>query len=310
MKSSLIFAVMFSAVVFAGGCIQLDFLGTRQQEATAFAGGTSGLTLAFQDLPTTILTNVAFDIKVIVENAGEFTIPQGAAVFTLNNAELFSITNSVQYNNLSDLDGVRLVRDTIIPGGRDLASWRNAIFKGVVLTEQQLVPIAVDACYPYMTTAVSRICVAADSDVCEPSGIKTVENSGAPVQVSNLRQVAQQSGNNIELGLLFDVTNNGNGDAFAATASCPSPDATTNRDTITIKSLKVGNKIVSPVLQCDQNRNTDCCSEPELTMFRGSGSDSCRVSVQGTGGFEEQLSIELEYKYKDRITAQIAVIPQ
>ncbi|HKZ50115.1 MAG TPA: hypothetical protein VJ110_03885 [Candidatus Nanoarchaeia archaeon] len=291
---------------FVGGCISTSFLGTKEPEADAFAGGTDGLATEFVNLPSTILSETPFDIIISVDNKGETFVAGSAATFTLNNAGIFGIADATKFNNI-DLSGIRQVRGTVSPGGQDQIFWQGAIFKGVVLTEQQSVPLAVDACYQYRTTGVSTICIARSDKTCQPIGDKVIESSGAPVQITSLRQIAQPSGGNVELGISFEIANRGSGDVFPVEAICPDPDLN-KKGAVTLDSIRLGSRLIKPQVCSDEIR-TNCCSETTISTFRGEGSMDCRVSVQTTRDFEEQLAIELVYKYKDKIAAQVNIIP-
>jgi hypothetical protein len=154
---------------------------------------------------------------------------------------------------------------------------------------------------------VSTICVARSSNLCQPVSERIIQSSGAPIQVTGLKQIAQPSGGNVELGLEFEIANLGSGDVFPSSAQCPAPNLS-QKGVITIESLKLGSREVRPGV-CSDVLRANCCSEVSIATFEDEGSANCRLSVETTRDFEEQLTLVLAYKYRDKITSEVSVIP-
>lgn len=292
-------------LVAASGCIKL--FETKEPVATAFAGGTDGLKMSFQDLPETVFTSTPFPITVMVQNAGEAPVKANDSVFLLNNAEIFGLNSTksehIAKNNLN-LASTKLVGGTVVAGGQDFITWKTSNgklprFLGTVLTEQQTVPIAIDACYPYVTTMTTNACIARSKKLCEPTGIKVISVSGAPIQITEFKQVAQPSeNNNIIYSFTIKAGNMGKGKVYTKTASCPSP-STNDLDKVDVMSVKLGNK--PQTVKCDNNNI--------ISLYESEGSMTCTLNISATSDFQDQLAIELGYKYKDRISKSISVIP-
>lgn len=308
---NLMIVLMLVAVVAVSGCVNLPSF-SRDEKATAFAGGTDGLTMEFQDLPDTIFTGVPFQLVVLVQNAGETPLKAGTASFTLNNAALFGVTPSAVNNQ--NLIATKLVQGTITPGGQEFVSWKSSTgkppkFTGTVLTEQQTIPLTVDACYSYSTTMLATACVARTKKICEPVGIKPVENSGAPIQVTEFKQVAQPDGDNINFNFILSVENQGDGSVFSSAANCPGPSIDL-QNYVYLSAIKLGSAKNLQVVSTCGNAKTDCCDEVSIALDdRGRGSTSCSLTIPSTTDYQDQLSIVLAYRYKDRITRSIAVVP-
>lgn len=275
--------------------------GCTQQKGAAFVGGTDGLKLSFQDVPQTVFANVPFQLAVLVQNAGESKIDIGNATFVLNNAQNFNIT-APSTTNKEILPAARIVQDTIMPGGQELISWGSAKFTGqigVPLPEEQPISIAVDACYPYSTTMIARVCIARSNKICEPAAEKVVQNSGAPIQVTKFKQIAQPENGNIILSLIIEVANKGKGDVYAAGAVC-SGLTLEDQSIVNVTKITLGNEVYEAYsLNC----------EP-IALFDGEGSTSCSLTIPATTDYEEELSVVLNYTYKQRLTTEIAVIPR
>ncbi|MEM4248511.1 MAG: hypothetical protein QXH80_04525, partial [Candidatus Nanoarchaeia archaeon] len=165
-------------------------------------------------------------------------------------------------------------------------------------TEEQAVPIAVDACYPYGTMATTGVCVAKTSKVCEPVAEKVVQSSGAPIQVTEFKQIAQPVGdtNTIQLRFTITVENQGDGEVFSISNTCPQP---INPGEVSIKEIKLGSKTYGP----------EFCKESIITLSEGEGSVSCTIPVEVSGEYEEELTVYLSYIYKQRLTTEISVMP-
>ncbi len=80
--------------------------------------------------------------------------------------------------------------------------------------------IRVDACYNYATKSTTQVCLANDVQgaliaqqdaICNVNEVKVTKNSGAPVQISNLRQMPQ-GGNRISV--MFDIVHKGMGEVY------------------------------------------------------------------------------------------------
>ncbi|MEM2873942.1 MAG: hypothetical protein QW063_00580 [Candidatus Nanoarchaeia archaeon] len=293
---TLIFLVM---VIVVSGCISLPIFSTREIESETFIGGTDGLVLRFLSLPSTVLQNQSFSIVALVENKGESDINAEDAFFTLNNANAFNIPDKeITKRNSIKLTGAKLVGGVVMPGGSEQIAWGPAKITSLILTEQQIIPLSIDACYPYTTTATSRVCISKTHKLCEPVAEKIVKNSGAPIQLTSLRQIALPKNNDIELTLIFEIKNVGGGAVFEAVASCPNPNIA-QKDYVNIKAIKLGGKSL----------DLKNCSELSMSLFENKGSASCTFTIPATTDYEEQLTIELEYKYKKGLSGQVVTVP-
>jgi hypothetical protein len=286
--------VMIIAVFAVSGC-------TGKTETAAFVGGTDALKMSFVDLPETIFANVPFQLAIIVQNAGEAPILKEGATFTLNNANNFNIWNPVAHNNVN-LPAAKRINNTIIPGGQEFINWGPAKFTGqagVPLTEEQKVPIFVEACYPYSTTMLTMACVARDTRDCNPAGEKTAQSSGGPIQIKSFKQVAQEIDDaNVALNFIIEIENKGKDDIFSINAGCPGPSAA-EQNYVAITAINFGGRPYS----------VSNCNDPTISLFEGKGSASCSIIVPTKTNFEDELFMTLNYTFRQRLTTEIAVIP-
>ena len=288
-------AVFLIVLVLVSGCIQ------TQEKTDSFVGGSEGLKLEFQNLPEIIVPGAPFDILVLASNAGEADVPVNSIRFTLNNAATLGITE-ITKGNTELLRGSQRIKDTLVPGENLVMSWPNAKFTGTVLTEEQKVPIVVDACYPYKTAAkVSKACIARGKEVCEPLGKKPVESAGAPIKITEYSQSSVQlTKDTIQLNLDFKVKNAAGQTAYSNAARCLNlADEELNK--VTITSLKLGLK---------EYFTQDTCEEVAITLDnKGEGIGHCKLVIDTQNDFEEELTIKLDYIYKQHISTQVPILP-
>jgi len=299
MKKEIMLGIAVIALVAMSGC-----LSSKGTTSSAFVGGTDGLTMQFQNLPSTVFPNAPFNILVLVGNAGETDIPQNGATFVLNNAANFGISpTKAQQTNSEGLAGSRKVANGTVPGEQVIIAWPDASFKGTVLTEEQSVPISVDACYPYKSSATASVCAARTDKICNPIGDKDVQSSGAPVQVTSLKQIAQAlDSKRVQMQVTVEIENKGDGKVYStstnSSAQCPSP-SIDYLDIVNVTGMKFGNAAIP--FNCDEN---------PIQLYQNKGELNCVVSINTASDIQDQLSIELAYKYKQSISSSIAAIPR
>ncbi len=296
MKKEIMLVAAVIALVAFSGCL------SKQETTTAFVGGTNGLTMQFQNLPATVFSNTPFNIMVLVNNEGESNILANNATFLLNNAQVLGITSDVIQKNSKALAGSKKIGTSIIPGSPQLINWTGAKFSGTVLTEQQKVTVSVEACYPYNSLGIASVCVARTDKICNPIGDKSVQSSGAPVKFTSFKQLAQSNdAETVHLEITAGIENQGDGKVYSNSvdSQCPSPKVD-YLDMVYVLGIKLGNKAITS-LKCDEN---------PITLYENKGEINCGFDVSTTADFEEQLSIELAYKYKNKISSEIAVIPK
>lgn len=171
----------------------------------SFLGGTEGLTIAFVDgEPPESVTDGGsspFTVSVKLENKGEAEIPKEDITLTLKGFDSgdFDVTPA----SLSVKPGEDVFKNDINPDtGAAIAS--PPVYVTIPKTGQlnfknslsgnSVFPFMVDVCYDYSTKATSQLCIkedlidSQDTDLCTVSGVKEVQNSGGPVQVSNFEE--------------------------------------------------------------------------------------------------------------------------
>jgi hypothetical protein len=282
--------VLLIGIFLIGGCV-------KQQPTTAFIGGNEGLVASFIDLPSTIFSTSLFDIKVLLQNKGEADVPANAAKLTLNNAGTFGVDlTNASLSNTQRLEKAKKINNTILSGGINTIIWQGASFKGAVITEQQTIPISVSVCYPYETTGIVLACAGKTDKVCKPAEEKPIQSSGAPIQITNFRQIATPKGKGIEFAFVIDVENKGGGDVY--NAGCENL-LLEQKDVVTINSVIFDNKEV----------NADCKNQ-EISLWQNKGSISCKFDISELNqDYNAELVVKLNYTYKSMLNSAITVIP-
>jgi|GEM_PF-7113601 len=299
----LLIVLLFVFLVGVSGCLNISiFKDKAPAEEAAFVGGTQGLTAEFVELPQKIFQDTSMDIKLRVQNKGEAAIPEGSAQFTLNNAGAFQVDPAVQTNEV-DFDKVRKFGSAVQGSIPTEIVWSSPGPRGLILTEEQSIPISVDLCYPYSTFTLTKACAArsSTSTICQPDAFLDVQNSGAPIQVTSLRNVAVPREGAIELALIMEIENLGEGDVYydASLDSCNEL-SSTFLDKAFVKSISFGNlRVTEP----------ECTPGTTLSFINDIAKTTCRITVDTTADIENDLVVELGYYYRERVSAAVSVIP-
>ncbi len=299
--------ILVSLVIFVAGCNT----GDNNKVSGSFVGGDNGLILSFveNEPPESVLDANAEDffIKIMLENEGEDDVEAGEAIVTLSgiSKDQFQI-DSLTKSNDNLIFGVRKDRNNVIEGSQEEVSF-NANYKGD-LKQDFSATITADICYDYETRTLSNICLRKDvarrdrEGECFIDEEKSIENSGAPVQVTLLRE--RRAGNN-ELSLTFEISNIGAGEVFGKGAFSSGK---CDQDKVKENLVHVSIEPVSDVqVRCDKFANTGegdlrLTSEKKATV-------TCSVNTLKLqeNAFEDPVNINLDYVYKERISKGIIV---
>ncbi len=276
-----------------------------------FAGGSEGLDISFveDEPPDFVLDNNQdpFLITIKLTNKGEYTIPKDKIIATLSgiSADAFgmgSLNTKLSY----ELEG-KLKTDTEVLGGlTERLSFEQSKYK-YDLDVDFPTSIYVDVCYQYQTKGFCRLClkqIASErgtDDLCDINNQNVaIDNSGAPIQIKNVKQMA--SGSN-EIKVIFSIENKGDGEVYP-------PDQFSK-----ICKRDLGNKGKLKVEVSTESGVPVSCgrlSHGDRGLVKLSGKETtlvCNIntaSVQTTA-FEEPFNIKLTYFYKEGIGKKITV---
>jgi len=296
-KSKLIvIVVLFAILITFSGC----FGKPRERDITesqAFAGGSQGLTVSFiaGQPPAQIFEGQPFTIAVQIDNKGEADAVD--ATVTLagidTSAQGFNLIS--EKTQLFSIEGVTKLDTTITPGGQHIAIFDfngRSIFATSSFTAQAVVS------YNYETRALAAACLQENAfqqtiggtEVCKVSGVKAVQSSGAPVQVTSVEQTPS--------GFLIKIRNAGKGTAFVSSSGAlPESDSQltlSERDRVSITTEVAGQTLT--------------CTPGVILLANGEGQTFCRApDLTGRGDFVDQLQITLNYGYVDRASTTFSV---
>ncbi|MGC8885125.1 MAG: hypothetical protein ACP5KK_01340 [Candidatus Nanoarchaeia archaeon] len=194
------------ALVALSGCIK------KEKEGEIFVGGTEGLSFSFVSPEQQVFAGEPFNIVLKVQNMGEFEIPSGSINFTLQDANKFDISENTKTNTVNLLGRKIRGEEVISEGGTTFITWENANLNPLIITEKQEVPLSIIVKYPYNTlTVVPDACTSLSGEICQPTGEKSIKNSGAPIHIKSYKQTVIKSGGGVKLKFAFIVENVGSG---------------------------------------------------------------------------------------------------
>jgi hypothetical protein len=311
MKKILALLVLLTAVIFLTGCTE------QQSSGTTFIGGTEGLRVSFvEGSPPSVTTDNGmspFSIILKVQNIGESTVAANDAY-----VQISGIDGGVYGSKYPDFkrtfsEEVRSAAkngNTVLNGGISTVEFAELSYKGVSVGEQQQ-DIWADICYKYSTKAIAQICVKNNAeqaltgkDICQVEGEKNPQNSGAPVQVTSIKETYAGNG---KIGLTLTISHTGAGDnIFKAASGAPvCNNVLSNTDAgkvkVAFKQVQVGGTKAD--VQC---QGMD--SEGYVRLYTEGTNKAtynlyCTVDVSGSKNVVAvPLEVELNYAYLQHLT--------
>tara|TARA_Y100000310_G_scaffold340574_1_gene436890 strand:+ start:6863 stop:7825 length:963 start_codon:yes stop_codon:yes gene_type:complete len=306
----LIVSVLLIISVFVSGCQPKT---PEQLIEGPFAGGSSGLNFAFQEgePPATVLDNgqQEFFVTLVVRNSGEYTVPAGSAIASLSgvDADAFGLSS---LNVVSDVEIQGVSKDDafVISGAEELLEFPVASYVNDILAGSLSLTLRSDLCYGYNTQAITNLCLKKDvlkesiEDVCSTNNPSMqVYNSGAPVQVVDIRQSAV--GTN-KIKVTFNVVNVGGGLVYlpgSFTSTCQGHDD--EKDMLLVTLTNPQNNFVA---ECSALGKT---SSGDIRLINGKKEVSCTIETNDMQEvtFQDLLVIDLSYMYRESVITSLVV---
>ncbi len=305
------------------GILTLASAGCQNNTSTSatFVGGDKGLAISF--LPGSPPDEAfdagqrPFDVVVQLKNVGEYDV--AAENVLLKVSGLSPNDFGVLPQDLVKRPSEPLTKtqkdptgEPVIEGAITTIDFTNLRYLPV-LSGPTTFPIRVDVCYKYGTVSESTLCIKEnplnerEQAVCKVNEEKPVENSGAPVKVTKLKEFAKGRD---QIGFTFNIEKVGSGQLFR-----PGSDCNANSDSIVDE-----NKVFITV---DSRLSGLRCSGLQ------GGSDTAGYAVlyggtEGSGGlsraitctqslpprvtaFPQLIRINIEYDYKEFVSTEIVV---
>ncbi len=285
---------------------------------TGFVGGTEGVDVTFAtNAPPDEVADQGqeeFDVVVELTNKGEHEILKedvfvklegfSASAFGLNADDLIARPEDDLYARRKSPDG-SVISSPSIP----------VVFEG--LNYQKDSPANTEftfrakACYKYETIALSNICVKENfnddrqGDLCMVSSTKTISNSGAPVQVVNVRQSPQgRDKTSVTFSVQKKDTDN-TGTVSRPDSECDTNQQNENKVFVRVTGLE---EAVGDSVRCIGLLGGDSSSGFVTLTDSEPREVSCTVELQERNTREQPFRITLGYDYSSHVDKQVVVV--
>lgn len=298
--------------------------GEQQTTGKTFIGGTEGLkqTYLAGNPPATVVDNgqQSFAIVVKLENLGEDDIKANEGYIQIAGLEP-SNYNTASFKKAfpTDIAGAKMNYDgSVLNGGTTTVEFGDLKYLSSTQGDMEQ-NVYADVCYKYTTKMSTQLCIKKDAaqsieddKICALEGEKNPQNSGAPIQITSLKESFSGSG---KIALIMTLTHSGNGDAFFKDTDAVCNDVITNgnKDKVHIKfgSVTLAGKTTYP--QCTGLSDSASGSEGYLKMYKdASGKETatlyCTLDVSSTTTISEvPLQAEVTYLYLQHIETPINI---
>lgn len=317
MNKGLALLVVLSITLFLTGC------GTQTAAGKTFIGGTEGLKASFlagsPPDKTTDGGSSGFSIVVKLENVGENTVAPSEGyveIWGLDAGTYNSTPANFKVPFDSEIRGAKMNAGTILTGGVSTVEFGELSYSPIIQGDISQTVWA-NICYKYTTQVAAQICVKnnveqalGSKQICEVEGEKNPQNSGAPIQVTSLKETYAGNG---KIGLTLILTHEGAGDNFfkATNGEPVCRDVESNSDAGKVKveftPVQVSGKNVPVVCQ-----GSDANGYVRLYKDTSSGKATytlyCTVDVSGSNNVVEvPIALSLNYVYLQHITSPMTI---
>ncbi len=266
-----------------------------------FLGGTKGLEIEFMngEPPEEVYDggDFPFSITLKINNKGEYDIPAEDVIVSIQgfDAEEFSLSlNDLEKNPDEDITGYGINPDTGEPiePPEYYITFSDLNFQGTLSGNHQF-PAVANICYKYLTKATTDLCIkenlldTQDTSVCTVSGKRKYENSGAPVQITDVEEYTAGSS---AVRFSFRVKHIDNGNIYSETGElCDKALANKNKVNVNVDTGMEG------TLKCSGLSDGD---SGEIILTEGERMISCTQEVKNPSNRIKIVNIELGYDYE------------
>jgi len=311
MKSQIRFVLVALSVFML-----LQLVGcSDQSEGTGltdpFIGGTTGLKLDFvENAPPEDAYDKGtfpFDVAVQLENVGEYTVERDNIYVKISGFDPADFDKTPADMKKNPGEDVRKTyknsENRKIEGTVTTVEFNGFNYQGN-LTGNTPFQIKADVCYDYGTTANSMLCYREnvldpendEDDLCDVNEDKKTYNSGAPVQVENLKENARGTD---RIGFNFDIKHKGTGDIFRLGSGCNSSD----------RSYE---DVIYVTVDTGMDGGLNCSSLSDATsgyvkLYGDHKTVSCVQDIENPSDFEKPVVITLAYGYEEDKTTEIMI---
>ncbi len=290
------------------GCGKGESKGTSTI-SDPFIGGTTGILLSFeQDAPPAEVFDggdYPFDVVVKLKNEGEYKAVKADAVLTVSGilaSEFNKVESDFRKNPSEDIEGKSKDSANNVQEGLPVFVEFTDLNHAGALSGNIPYTIRADVCYKYGTTVLSQICVKKNNldnteGVCTVNEDKKVFNSGAPVQVTGVKESQRAKD---KISFTFTISHKGNGDIFQQGSRCD----TSSRSFEDKIWVEVDSGI--PGLECSGLRD-GTATTGYVSLYGADKPITCTQTVATNSDFAKPVNIKLTYDYKDSIETTVLV---
>ncbi len=247
-----------------------------------------------------------FDIEVQLNNYGNYKIPRknaqvkitgiSPADFGVSESDLIKNPNEDIEATVFDSEGHLRQSPTVYVEFADLN-------KRSLVDSKTDYKIKAEVCYLYETDATTKLCIKTNNldtsdSVCKVNGEKTLQVSGAPIQVAGFNEIAAAKDKVI---FSFFIQKTANGDLYKMDSFCD--DSTDNKDRVWIE---IATNVEG--LSCNPLQYGTATSG-YLTLYNGKRTVTCSQTIQTSSNYEAPVDIVIKYKWKDTKETSLIVKP-
>lgn len=308
-KSGLIFLVIVSIILVSGqGCERVE-----KRAEGVFIGGKDGLVAEFVEDAPSVSGNFkgeSFPVEVRLTNKGENDIGVGAVNIYLTGGLYARTSTGGDIGIVPGRDEARantVVILAIEEGAEGLIEDSEVVdigdvtYNGEIYGDNVPLDVSLAICYPYRTRVqVNDFCVpstgaAKTGDECSiDSSVNLIDdgdNSGAPVQITSLRE-DKGSG---YVRITLDINNVGNGEVVDTSCTKTITRDTKNKATVTMPSG----------FDCGWGEGQ---TSGVVELRNGHATLRCRKDVTNAGNaYKEPMLIKLDYNYWQDLSETITI---
>ena len=316
MKKKLLLILLAISLLVIAACD--DGAGTTPGGQTGFVGGTKGIDVTFvtNAPPERVADQGQEEFEVVVEltNKGEHEVLKEDVFVTLEgfSASAFGITNEdLTAHPEDDLFPVRKSPDGSVISSPAIP----VVFSGLSYQDDSPAntrfTFRAKTCYKYETIALSNICVKENfnddrpGDLCQVSATRTVSNSGAPVQITSVRQAPQGRDKTSVTFAIQQRDTNTAGKVSRPDTGCDVTQQNENRVFVSVSGLEEG---AGDLVRCIGLIGGDS-SSGYVTLTKNQPREvSCTVELENRNTRVQPFRITVGYDYSTYTDKDVIVV--
>lgn len=318
MRNQILILCIAAIMLFAAGCGQ-----SNNQPGVAgskFVGGKEGISLSFAtgSVPNKILDQgQSFAVSVVLKNAGDYTIENGAdatvRITGIDPADFGTTSSGLTQDSATQIRGAQKdVQGNVVQGETVSLDFPTG---GGSLTHQKAISgsitynVRADVCYKYGTTVNTKLCVLEDilgtkgteGKLCKINELKTVDNSGAPVQVETFTESVSSAN---KVSFVFKVKHVGAGTVHEVSSECSKDFQKKDKVHVEIDT-GLSDGLSCSGLQAGTASGSVYTGDAQL--LNGEREIRCTQTINTPTDLEKLVTIKLTYDYDQYITTPLEV---